>query len=413
MNKNEKTELNNVFENQMPKALEYATQVILETQGFLDFAVALVDFMGENFIPYCKSVYLMLKNLPHAANVRFDDSDKLASYDEEKISSEYQKFLLNQENKAKEREKEFKENIDELQFMVKSFRDSREFKKVLDFVGRFRYIAPYNAMLIHMQKPESQFVFPGKKWREWGRRPKPNAQKLIILVPFGPVQCVFEYSDTEPDPDVEYAKRGAELMEQWCETLTRVSGDVSEQTFENLLYNLPLYGVFFDETLLATNVYGGYIMRYEEKRLSIPLKDGYSIEVGSKYMISVNKNFERVAKFHTICHELGHLFCEHLTLDKNKRRNLSVKEREFEAETTAWLVCKRLGVDNPAEEYLATFAPNGEIPICSTERIMRAVTDIEKMLKSKMDVKDSLWYKKDGHFKKLVDDRLEEIKEKM
>ena len=58
-------------------------------------------------------------------------------------------------------------------------------------------------MLVQMQKPGATFVFNGKKWGYYGRQPKINGQKLIILKPFGPIQCVFDYSDTEKNPDVE------------------------------------------------------------------------------------------------------------------------------------------------------------------------------------------------------------------
>ena len=39
-----------VFEKKMPKAIEYASHIIMETSNFIDFAVALVDYMDEDFI---------------------------------------------------------------------------------------------------------------------------------------------------------------------------------------------------------------------------------------------------------------------------------------------------------------------------------------------------------------------------
>lgn len=85
-----------------------------------------------------------------------------------------------------------------------------------------------------------------------------------------------------------------------------------------------------------------------------------------------------------------------------------MKEREFEAETVAWLVCKRQGIENPSEEYLASYAPHGEIPICSTDIIMKAVTEIEKMLKNEVDIKDSLWYKQDKQIRQDISKFLKE-----
>ena len=48
-----------------------------------------------------------------------------------------------------------------------------------------------------------------------------------------------------------------------------------------------------------------------------------------------------------------YLFCYHQFYAESKRRKLTIKEREFEAKTVAWLVCKRHGIYNPSEEYLA------------------------------------------------------------
>ena len=177
-------EIGEVLENKMPKAIEYASHIIMETSNFIDFAVALVDYMEEDFIPYCKSVYAMLRSLDYP-NVTFEKDEKLGDITPDVIRNAYHNFLSKQEKLA--REKEFKENIDELQFLVNSYRDSNEFQKMLDFIGRFPYLAPYNAMLAQMQKPGATFVLTGKKWAEYGRQPKLNGQKLIVLKPFGPV----------------------------------------------------------------------------------------------------------------------------------------------------------------------------------------------------------------------------------
>ena len=50
-------EIGEVLENKMPKAIEYASHIIMETDSFIEFAVALVDYMEEDFIPYCKLLF--------------------------------------------------------------------------------------------------------------------------------------------------------------------------------------------------------------------------------------------------------------------------------------------------------------------------------------------------------------------
>ena len=406
-NNEAKMEIKEVLENKMPKAIEYASHIIMETSNFIDFAVALVDYMEEDFIPYCKSVYVMLRGLSYP-KVVFEEDDKLEGITPDVIRGAYHNFLSKQGELV--REKEFKENIDELQFLVKSYRDSNEFKKMLDFIGRFPYLAPYNAMLAQMQKPGATFVLTGKKWAEYGRQPKLNGQKLIVLKPFGPVQCVFDFEDTEPIPNATKVIEKADLIKKYTEGLQQAQGDLDNKTMNTLVSNLPVYGIYLDDNFMASNTYGGYIMPYHDQKLKVKIDKDYYMEVPSCFVISINKKQTNAVKFHTLCHELGHLFCNHQCYDKRKKRKLTLKEKEFEAETVAWLMCKRHGISNPSEEYLASYAPNGEIPICSTELIMRAVTEIEKMMEGFVSVNESIWYKEDAEFKASVNAHRQKLK---
>lgn len=311
-NNEAKMEIKEVLENKMPKAIEYASHIIMETSNFIDFAVALVDYMEEDFIPYCKSVYVMLRGLSYP-KVVFEEDDKLEGITPDVIRGAYHNFLSKQGELV--REKEFKENIDELQFLVKSYRDSNEFKKMLDFIGRFPYLAPYNAMLAQMQKPGATFVLTGKKWAEYGRQPKLNGQKLIVLKPFGPVQCVFDFEDTEPIPNATKVIEKADLIKKYTEGLQQAQGDLDNKTMNTLVSNLPVYGIYLDDNFMASNTYGGYIMPYHDQKLKVKIDKDYYMEVPSCFVISINKKQTNAVKFHTLCHELGHLFCNHQCYD--------------------------------------------------------------------------------------------------
>ena len=395
-------------ENALNDARGYALCIIFETESFQEFTISMMDYLGLAICPYCKEIYKELYQVAFIRQHDMQSADVVDGFSESEMKDWFCQFIRNEVYNQHEKEKQFKENIDELQFLVREHRQSSEFQKMLDFVGRFHYLAPYNAMLVEMQKPGATFVFSGKKWKNYGRRPKPNAQQLITLVNFGPVQCLFDFSDTEPIPDADAIEEAA-LMEMWDSGLRGIQGSISEGDFNTLIQNLPSYGVYLDDSFLASNTYGGYIMPYFQD-INIPLSKTEKIKTASRFLISVNRKQTKTEKFHTICHELGHLFCNHLSYDVRKRRKLSLKEREFEAETVAWLVCKRRGLMNPSEEYLATYSPYGEIPICSAEFIMKAVTEIEKMLKSPIYASKSLWYKDDKIFKEIVNEATRKLR---
>ena len=95
-----------------------------------------------------------------------------------------------------------KHTLDDLFNATFAYRDSKEFYELVTFVKRFRFYSPYNALLIHIQRPGARFVAPANRWfREYGRRVNPSANPLVILQPMGPVMFVFDVSDTEPGPD--------------------------------------------------------------------------------------------------------------------------------------------------------------------------------------------------------------------
>ena len=242
-------------------------------------------------------------------------------------------------------------------------------------------------------------------------RPTVYSRNIITLVPFGPIQCMYEVSDVEQIPDWPCTPTD-DILKNLQKGLNNAEGEVNGKEWGNLMFNLSQYGVRLDLQFDAANSFGGYIMPDDgEHDLRIVLNaDGYAT-VKSAFFISVNGNQSRASQFHTICHELGHLFCRHLYYSSKRRLfPLTEQQEEFEAETVAWLVCKRHGVSNPSEEYLAGYIEDGLVPECSPDSIMRAVTEIEKMLKKPLMVKQTIRYKEDKGFKEQVDQLLQALK---
>ena len=91
-----------------------------------------------------------------------------------------------------------KKALDELFEHSAKYRQSAEFFDLLNFIKRFRNLSPFNAFLIHMQDSAVTVVLTAKSWSKYGRKIKHLARPFIILVPFGPVEFVYDISDTEP-----------------------------------------------------------------------------------------------------------------------------------------------------------------------------------------------------------------------
>lgn len=110
------------------------------------------------------------------------------------------------------------------------------------------------------------------------------------------------------------------------------------------------------------------------------------VRVPVRYELLLTKETSRETNYATLVHELAHLYCGHLgTLNRAwwpDRTGLSKQEVEFEAESTSFLVCERLGIETRSDKYLADYLcgkNNQEVPSISLERVMKAAGLIEQM----------------------------------
>src|SRR5207253_184440 len=86
--------------------------------------------------------------------------------------------------------------LDQLLEDSKLYTKSNDFIKLLDFVVKLRNFAPFNAMLLQVQKPGLKYAASARDWRErFGRFPKEGVRPLVILWPFGPVAFVYDILD--------------------------------------------------------------------------------------------------------------------------------------------------------------------------------------------------------------------------
>lgn len=91
--------------------------------------------------------------------------------------------------------------LDQLIAATRLYNTNKAVRDLFDFTVRLRAFAPFNAMLLHIQKPGLSHAATALDWRErFGRVPKKDARPLLILRAMGPVDFVFDVLDTEgPD----------------------------------------------------------------------------------------------------------------------------------------------------------------------------------------------------------------------
>lgn len=302
-------------------------------------------------------------------------------------------------------------NLDALWRNVKEYRQSKNFKAVMDACVRFRHLAPYNAMLVETQRPGAKYVLSEKEWRrKYDRGIKPNARPVIVLVPFGPVDFLFEINDTYPLKSNLFWKTDEDILRELAAPF-KTKHNVSEQQLQHLMEQLCFHGIAI-ESFIAGAGFAAKIelLKTNSHVIRIPYGKDSSIVWQAEYLLSVNSKAERGETFASICHELGHLYCQHLLYPRRWKpwevRDLPHAAKEFEAESVSWLICELLGIGNPSEQYLSDYLDNNnEIPAdVSIEHILSATKDIWNMcvLNSRINYRDGLLCKHSELFKEAI-----------
>lgn len=254
--------------------------------------------------------------------------------------------------------------LDQLLEDSRLYRKGADYKNLLDFAVRLRNFAPFNALLLQIQKPGLNHAASARDWREkFGRTIKDAARPLLILWPFGPVALVYDLMDTDGDPIPEGVTAFAAI------------GTIDQMALTR-----------FEQYLIKKNIAWAKLDAGDRKAGSIELvKRPAKPSEPSSYKMDVNKNHDPNVQFSTLAHELAHLFLGHLGRDVYlripERPILTHDQEELEAESTAFIVCARNGVECKSQSYLASYVEQDT----TTEQldlyqIMRAAGQVETIL---------------------------------
>lgn len=254
--------------------------------------------------------------------------------------------------------------LDQLLADSRLYKTSKDYKDLLDFVIRLRNFAPFNAMLLQVQKPGLSYAASARDWRErFERHPKEGARPLLILWPFGPVALVYDVQDTEGRP----------LPEDVSGFVARGSIDESAlQVFQPLLKKKNI-----DLAWVDAGDHSAGLVRV--------VRRAANDKEATHYRIHINRNHVPSVKFTTLAHELGHLTLGHLGPDKKLsvpgRPALSHSQQELEAESVAYIVCERNGIQSKSQTYLSNFVgTNTTLNDLDVYQIVRAAGLVETIL---------------------------------
>jgi len=278
-------------------------------------------------------------------------------------------------------------SIDELFTYASQYQTGPAYIDLLNFVAKFKFYAPYNAMLVHIQMPGAEFVAPAERWLHlYQRRIQPGARPILILQPMGPVMFVFDVSDTVPmkdappvplrvtDPFKASGTIGRELelteMNAQRDGVQTVMRDAGSQLAGRISTVLP-----------------GQFMPWEVRAKPEPTY----VRLPVRYAVELNKKHDPATQYATMVHELAHLYCGHLGTPEPKwwpdRSHLRNDDEECEAESVCHLVCARLGIKGTSAEYLSGYLRAGGKPQISIDGVLKAAGLIESMGRERLPLR--------------------------
>ena len=286
--------------------------------------------------------------------------------------------------------------LDQLLDDSRLYHKGADYQNLLDFVVRLRNFAPFNALLLQIQKPGLHHAASARDWREtFGRTIKDGARPLLILWPFGPVALVYDLMDTEgPDLPVGVAAFAATgvidhiALEHFAHLIAKKSitwnkvdaGDLKAGSIERLTVAQSLSSADISASADLQNALDELGKLFGSKQ-----KPSAKAGEASSYRMNVNKNHAPNVQFATLAHELAHLYLGHLGRDSYlgipDRPPQTHQQQELEAESTAYIVCARNGVDNKSDSYLATYVKQDTtMEQLDMYQIMRAAGQVETLL---------------------------------
>ncbi len=261
--------------------------------------------------------------------------------------------------------------VDEVFTASARLRSNRNFMELLDFITRFPNYSAFNGLLLYVQDSSATYVATARTWaKKFRRRPGQNARPLAILAPMAPIRFVFDIRDTEGSPIPLGLLKSVESGSQ-----------LSGKVYSNTQQNCSLQGIAVCETTLSHNAKG------TTDRITPTLRKRYkdlNIQKDTSYLIHLNKSHSLEEKYSSLVHELGHIFCGHLGIDRYawwaERGDLNISGEEIEAGCVAYLVCKRKGLRACSEKYLSKYVgENRKIPAFSLNAVLQAVSYVEEM----------------------------------
>lgn len=268
--------------------------------------------------------------------------------------------------------------VDALFSRTIEFLGTAEYIRFFQMLSKITHYSNYNSLLVYLQNPKVLlFGTPGYWWEKFNRRVKQNARPYIILAPFQPVVIAYDLEETEGEQSPEEIIEATRIKKFF-----EVKGDFNQVLLDCLIDKLNEYNIEINFKYFNHN------------------KGGETIKASfDKIIININKSLKSEEMFGVLIHELAHNFLGHLgekvltrktILQKGKNkgkerietkkieyRKVSDDVCEIEAESVAYLLCLKMGLEMDPKFYLSAHLDSNNRKIVSITKIVSTADFIQ------------------------------------
>lgn len=258
---------------------------------------------------------------------------------------------------------------------------------LVDGARAFRLHSIFNVGLILAQRPGARALGTVQQWKKLGRVVAADAIPIVILWPFRPVTFLYEVEDTLPpydrhligDPFGVTGAFNSDCISKLEESLTRQKSFIITVKRSRTGYRRAGSAAYEGRTPMQGE------LRFSERAAQSEYLGG-SLPA---WRITLNDRMSPAEQFVSLCHELGHIFCGHLggcnwhhereLSGWPDRRALSGAAQEIEAETVAWMLAERAGLETRCKKYIEHHATNVDPAELNRDVVILAANRIEKL----------------------------------
>lgn len=237
-------------------------------------------------------------------------------------------------------QEKIKAALERIESCLAAINTNEDWLNYLCFQSKFYNYSASNTILIYLQNPEASYVKGYKAWNQLGRYVKKGAKGLAILAPCFKKTEVFkepenksEYHDAEGEKEVKRVISGFRVTYVYDIADTDGRDEYLPVLVKGLAGNSDAEKEIYERLVAFIST------EHEVKEVTgTASKGSYNLDTG---VICVRGDLDYLQRIKTLLHEYAHA----LDFKMHPEPDVSRNRRELIAESVAFVVAMRLGLD--------------------------------------------------------------------